>query len=242
MKRRSVFVLVLAAIALAGVRAGAQQTVDDIIARNLAAKGGLDKLRAVQTLKQTSHLSGAMDATLVMYGKRPNLTRQEVTFAGKTVINAFDGQIAWVVNPLQGMASPMQMPAEQAEFIKQQAEFDGPLVDYKTKGYTIELVGTETVDGRRAHHLKVTDKLQRVQHCYIDAESNLESKVVSESPMGALEQILSDYRDVDGLKWPFLVRTVQSGQEVAKIQVEKVEFNARFDDNIFRMPKAPVER
>jgi outer membrane lipoprotein-sorting protein len=243
MNRRSLSVLVLAAVALAGVQASARQnpSVDDIVAKNLQAKGGLEKIRAVQTLKQTSKMSlpGGIVGTLTMYGKRPNMTRQELTLTaiGMTVINAFDGQTAWSVNPMQGMATPTVVTGPMAELVKEQSDFDGPLVDYKTKGYTVEFVGTETLGTRKVYHLKLTRKDQRVQHCYIDVETNLETKTTGETPTGLAEQEMSDYRDVDGLKMPFLVRTIFGGVEQVKIEVEKIEVNARFDDGVFKMPK-----
>jgi outer membrane lipoprotein-sorting protein len=245
MNRRSLSVLVLAAVALAGVQASARQnpSVDDIIAKNMQAKGGLEKMRAVQTLKQTSKMTlpGGIEGTLTMYGKRPNMTRQELTLTaiGMTVINAFDGQTAWSVNPVQGMPTPTVVTGPMGELVKEQSAdmFDGPLVDYKTKGYTVALVGTETVGTRKMYHLKLTRKDLRVQHCYIDVETNLESKTTGDTPSGLAEQEMSDYRDVDGLKMPFLVRTMLGGIEQVKIQVEKIEVNAKFDDGVFKMPK-----
>ena len=108
-------------------------------------------------------------------------------------------------------------------------------------GATLEFVGNETAGDRKFIHLKLTGKDQRVQHCYLDAETALEARIVSEaqSPLGKVEveQQLSDYRDVEGLKMPFLIKRLANGAEQAKIQVEKVELNARFDDSVFKMPK-----
>ena len=112
MNRRSLIVLVLAAVALAGTRANARQnpSVDEIVAKNLQAKGGLEKLRAVTSIKQTSRLSlpGGLEATVTVYGKRPNLTRQELNVAatGQTMVSAFDGTTAWSLNPMMGASTP----------------------------------------------------------------------------------------------------------------------------------------
>lgn len=248
MNRRSAIVLILAALVFAGGRVAAQQSVDDIIAKNLQAKGGLEKIKAVQSIRQTSHLTAAMpsgpplEGTLVMYSRRPNLSRQEVNFAtGQTMITAFDGQTAWSLNPLTGQSTPTALSGPQADAAKEQADFDGPFVDYKAKGYTVELIGTEPAGDRKVYHLKVTSKDQRIQHVYVDTVTSLESRVVSElqTPMGKweMEQQLSDFRDVEGLKVPFLVKTLMNGAEQATLKVEKVEFNAKFDDSVFKMPK-----
>jgi hypothetical protein len=247
MSRRSVVVLVLAAVVLAGARTAARQTpaptVDDVIAKNLQAKGGLEKVRSIQSIKQTSQMSaaGGVQGTLTEYRKRPNFTRQEVTLgAFGTSVTAFDGQTAWAINAMRGQA-PMVLSGPEAAMVTEQADFDGPLMDYKAKGFTADYVGAETLAGRRVHHLRLTGKDQRVQHWYLDAETGLESRVVSEaqSPAGKveLEQLLTDFRDVEGFKAPFLVRTLMNGVEQVKVQVEKVELNARFDDAVFKMPR-----
>jgi outer membrane lipoprotein-sorting protein len=239
MTRRSLVVLVLAVVALAGARTSARQSVDDIVAKNLQAKGGLEKMRAVQTIKQTSHVNiiGLGDATITTYGKRPNMTRQEMVVAGKTSIAAFDGQSAWMVDPVRGIMTPTVIPGPSADTIKEQSDFDGPLVDYKAKGYSIELVGIEGAGDRRAYHLKLTSRDLRIQHCYVDVVTNLETRTVAETPMGALETQLSDYRDVDGLKFAFTVRSLMAGAEQGTQHLDKVELNVKLDDALFRIPK-----
>jgi len=244
MNRRTVLVLSMAAFALAGVRTGAQQSsVDDIIAKNMQAKGGLEKVRSIQSIKQTSQMSaaGGVQGTLTVYMKRPNLSRQELNLAAfGTMVTAYDGQTAWTLNPMMGPA-PTALSGPEAAMMREQADFDGPLIDYKAKGYTADFVGTESMGDRKVHHVKLTGKDQRVQHWYLDAETGLEARVVSEAqtPNGKveLEQLLSDFRDVEGYKAPFLVRTLSNGVEQVKVQVEKVEINARFDDSIFKMAR-----
>ena len=243
MYRRFSVALAIAVVALTTGRMTARQalTADDIIAKNLQAKGGLEKMRSVQTLKQTGHVTipNVGEATLTLYSKRPSKTRQEMMVAGMTSISAYDGQTGWAVSPIQGITTPMELTGSQLEPIKAQADFDGPLVDSKAKGYTIAYVGTELVDGKNAYHLKITALNKPVQHCYIDVTTNLEMKVVADlgGATGQFETDLSDYRDVDGLKMPFSVRSVAGGNEIGRLTVDKVELNAPIDDAIFRMPK-----
>lgn len=234
----------LVALSLAFVSSpAAAQTVDEIIARNLEAKGGVERMRAVQTLRQTGRLSMPTgEATLVVYHKRPNLTRQEVTLgaggrgAGPTkVIAAYDGKTAWMINPLAGVTAPMAVMGPQADAIREQSDFDGPLVDYRARGYRVDYVGTETVDGRRVYHLRLNDRAKRVQHLYLDVETALEAKVVIATENGSVSQELSDYRDVEGVKVPFSIRTVANDVQQSILTIEKVEFNVKIDDAIFRL-------
>jgi outer membrane lipoprotein-sorting protein len=219
------------------------QSVDEIVARNVEAKGGLERLRAVQTVKQTSKLTMSnSDMTLIVYAKRPNLVRQEITIVSRAggpgpqkVINSYDGKTAWMINPMAGSTSPIAVMGPQADAIREQSDFDGPLVDYKTRGYRLDFVGTETVNGRRAHHLRLTDRAKRVQHLYLDAETGLESKIIITTDNGSVEQELTDYRDVEGVKVPFSIRTTANGVQQSVLTIEKVEFNVKIDDAIFKL-------
>jgi len=236
----SALVAALAFVAASPFFVAAQSpTVDDLVARNIAAKGGLEKLHAVQSIKQTSHISmQSSTATLVAYAKRPNLIRQEINIAGQNVVQAFDGSTAWTINPLQtGSNTPIVVTGPEADAMKEQADFESPLVDYKVKGYKVEFIGAETVAGKKLNHLKLTSKSQRVQHCYLDDVTGLEVKIVSETPVGMLEQEMSDYRDVNGVKVPFAIRTSSAGVTMASIAVDKVEINPVLDDALFKMPK-----
>ena len=235
----SVVAIALAFVAASPFFVAAQSpTVDELVAKNIAAKGGLEKLHAVQSIKQTSHISmQTSSATIVQYAKRPNLIRQELSIAGQTIVQAFDGSTAWTINPLQtGSSAPVVVVGPQADAMKEQADFESPLVDYKTKGYKIEFIGAETVAGKKLNHLKLTSKAQRVQHCYLDDVTGLEVKIVNESPVGMLEQEMSDYRDVNGLKIPFAIKTSSAGVTMASIAVDKVEINPAIDDALFKMP------
>jgi outer membrane lipoprotein-sorting protein len=240
MKRRWQVAAVAVTTALglvAGLRAS-DQTVDELIARNLESKGGLARMRAVQTSKQTSRMNmQGMESPLVVYAKRPNMVRQEISTGGRTMIMAFDGVTPWVVNPLVGSTTPIQLTGPQADSLRQDADFDGPFVDYRDKGLTIELVGTETLGTAKVHHLKLTSRKGVIQHYYLDATTALEVKLVTETDTATVEQEFSDFREVEGIKFPFVIRTSINGMKQGEIRVEKVEFNVKLDDALFRMPK-----
>jgi outer membrane lipoprotein-sorting protein len=195
-------------------------------------------MRAVQTSKQTSRMNmQGMESPLVVYAKRPNMVRQEISTGGRTMIMAFDGVTPWVVNPLVGSTTPIQLTGPQADSLRQDADFDGPFVDYRDKGLTIELVGTETLGTAKVHHLKLTSRKGVIQHYYLDATTALEVKLVTETDTATVEQEFSDFREVEGIKFPFVIRTSINGMKQGEIRVEKVEFNVKLDDALFRMPK-----
>ena len=233
-RRVSAALIALVFVLPAGLPAG--QSADDIVSKHLAAKGGLDKLKSVSTIRQTTEMSReGTTMRMVVAAKRPNLARQELTVSGQTIVQIFDGTNAWMINPLAGSTEPVALTGPEADLTREQATFDSPLVDYKTRGTTVELVGTEEVGGRRAHHLKVTSKSGQIQHTYIDTETFLESRVMTETPKGTVDQYFSDFRDVDGVKIPFAIKTSVAAMGAIDIKVLKVEINPALDDALFKV-------
>jgi len=242
MLRKSLLgILVLALLAPMATIASAQ-TADELIAKNIAAKGGMDKLKAVKSMRATGKMMGmqGMEFPFVMTNKRPKSTRIEFTFQGMTGMQVYDGKTAWMSMPFAGKKEPEVMPAEQAKDMEEQADFDGPLVDYKTKGNTVELVGKEQVEGADAYNLKVTLKNGDVRNIYLDAETYLEIKVASKRMVRGTEvegeSYLSDYKEVEGLMMPHVMENAQKGSAMRqKLVIEKVEINPVIDDSIFSM-------
>jgi outer membrane lipoprotein-sorting protein len=232
------FAVVAALLASIAVAISAQTAVDELIAKNLAAKGGLEKLKSIQSMKQISKMiTQGKEATVTVYSKRPNLQRQEMKIAGQTITNGFDGEVSWILNPLSGMTRPIVVTGPQADVIREQAVFDGPLVDYKARGSKVLLNGVETLGDRKVQHLQVIDRSQQTQHIYLDAETNLETRIVSTLDNHKFEQELSDYRDVEGVRFPFTIKMLVDGVLQSEITVQSVEFNVKIDDAMFKVVK-----
>jgi outer membrane lipoprotein-sorting protein len=236
---RHVSVLLATLVLAAPAVVARAQTADELVAKNIQAKGGMEKLRAVQSIKQTGRVNiQGIEGKQVLYAKRPNMLRQEINLKGQVVVMAFDGRTPWMINPLLGAVAPMAMSGPPADMIRDQSSFDGPLIDYKEKGSMLEVVGLETLGTRKVHHLKLTDKNRQLQHVYLDAETFLEAKLTTQNELGqTFEQELSDFRDVEGIKIPFSIRTLANGIQQGEITVESVEFNVKIDDGVFKMPR-----
>jgi outer membrane lipoprotein-sorting protein len=235
---------ILAGLALAAlvVVPASAQTVDDIIAKNLQARGGLDKLKAVTTVRLTGTMSSGPggDVSFVMEQKRPDMMRTQIVVQGATIVSGFDGQTAWQINPMAGGSAPQILPAAQAKVVAEQADFDGPLVDYKAKGNTIELVGTSPVDGRDAYKIKLTAKSGASVVVYIDAERFLEVRSESRTTFQGREveseSVLSDYRPEGGLMMPHVVEVGQKGSpQKMRRTIQKVELDIPIDDARFKV-------
>lgn len=225
----------------------AAQTADEIIAKNLLAKGGVDLLKSTSSVKITGVMKQpAGEMKMIVWAKRPNLKRVEAEmtgkqdFAGQKMIQAFDGTNAWV---MFGGMPPQSLPAgPQLEAAKQQAEFDSVFLNYQEQGRKIELAGKGKLEGGDVYHLIVTAKDGQAKHYYIDAETGLERKAVStvRGPDGSIAQIeerFSDYRSVDGRMVPFTIEQLANGKSIAQTRVESVEFNVAIDDKLFQVPR-----
>jgi outer membrane lipoprotein-sorting protein len=221
------------------------QTVDEIVAKNLKAKGGVEKWKSISTVKMTGTFSAqGMDGPMSLLAKRPNLSRQEITMNGRKLVQAFDGTTPWMILPDSGMAR--EMPPAQGESVRNNADFDGPLMDYQAKGHKIELVGKEKVGGTEVYHLKLTKKGGSIEHYYLDTESGIEVKRTVDVDASGVKQTveteLSNFKSIDGIMIPHVMKQTVNGTPVAQMTVEKIEFNAPIEDSLFRMPaKEPAK-
>jgi outer membrane lipoprotein-sorting protein len=243
---RALFVSAVLFGALLPSASASAQTLDDIIALNLKSKGGIDKIRATESVRMTGTISArdpsgqVMKTDMVIIAKRPNLMRRETTHNGQSVVLAFDGKVAWMA---RANMPPQVLPGPQTAYAMQDAEFDSVFVDYKEKGYKIALVGTETVDGNPVYHLKVNKKNGPAQDFFLDTRTGLEKRI-SVSVMAPDQQPvllvteMSDYREVDGRQIPFKTQQTQNNMPMSTVTLEKVEFNVPADDSLFRMPPA----
>jgi outer membrane lipoprotein-sorting protein len=236
MIRKCVVVLSICTALLCVSSSAFAQTVGDIVAKNLAAKGGLEKLKSIDTLRSTGTMSAqGRNVSMTFTSKRPNLTRQEIVMDGQTILMVFDGKNARMINPMVS-PTPVDMPAEQLEMIKDQSDIDGPLVDYKAKGTTIELVGAEMVEGKRTFHLRVFRKVLPPQDVYLDAVTYLETKVTTTVPgSGVFETQFGDYRVVEGMTMPFSIKTVAAGMTLNEMKLSTIEVNVKLDDAVFKI-------
>jgi len=221
----------------------AAQTVDDIIAKSFTAVGGVAKLRAIQTIRVTgSFEGGGMQAGFTQVFKRPMKVRGDISIQGMSLVQAYDGKTGWQIFPFSGKKDAELMTADDLKRIQEEADFDGPLMDYKQKGNTVELIGKEKVEGTDAYHLKITLKNGDIRNSYIDADSFLPIKTVAKTMIRGteveLETALGDYKEVNGILFPFSIdqRAVGGQGQGQKITFTKVEINVPVDDSVFKMP------
>ncbi len=219
--------------------------VDKVVASNLAARGGVERIQALRSIRETGTVtaSGGRVARVVREIKRPGLFRLEFTYEGATSVFAHDGTAGWQVAPMQGQFEPQAMPPEtEATGGVDQRDIEGPLVGWREKGHVVELAGREQLPGGEAYKLKVTLKGGVVRHDYVDVASRqVVRSDVTRTIRGhptQLENTFSDFREVGGLVFPHLIETrVKDRPQVVTIAVEKVELDPDLDDALFRLPR-----
>ena len=223
-------------------------TVDELVQKNIDARGGLAALRAINSLKTSGRLAFSqgdfsMELGYVSLARRDARLRNELTMQGLTQVTGYAAGDAWIINPFQGRRDPERISAEDAKDYEVNADLDGPLVDWREKGHRLEYLGTEDVDGTEAHKLKVTLKNGDIQYRYLDPDYFLEILVVDQMQRRGirreLETELGNYEKVNGVYIPFAMETGPRGQPRGqKLVIEKAEPNVPMDDALFAFPEA----
>ena len=218
------------------------QTADDVIAKAIAARGGIDKLRAVQTQRLTGSLTIGTHppGPFMVEMKRGGKMRQEMTIEGQRALRVTDGTAGWKTSLDQG-GIPQPLSAGELKNMAGGADIDGPLVDYKAKGNQVELEGKEKVEGNDTYKLKITQKDGAVRYDYIDATSYLEVKWQGEIEAGpqkyVAESFFRDYRPVNGVMYHYQIDSDTIGTPYKqKLVFDKIEVNPALDDAVFEKP------
>jgi outer membrane lipoprotein-sorting protein len=247
MRKGLVLAAAAAAVMLAALASG--QTAEELIQKNIEARGGLEKIRAVRTLRMTGTMSLGEEGTAptVLEFERPSRVRWEFTVDGETAVQAFDGTTAWMVAPFAGETEPHEMSPEDRKGIELQADFDGPLVDAEKKGNRVELVGREERNGRNAWKLKVTSKDGDTRFVFLDPGTYLQFLTVTElrgdGQSVEIENRIGDYRSVGGVLLPHSFEAAAEGvSESQTLRFEKIEVNVDIDAARFTMPSRDVAR
>ena len=234
----------LAGLALCVVPLSAQ-TADDIITKYITTSGGMDRIQAVQTLRRTGRFTGGggFEAVVVYENKRPNRVREEFSLQGMTGITAYDGGTGWKIEPWQGKKDPEALSEEEMRDIVEDADFDGPLINYQQKGNRVEFLGLEQVEGTDAFKLKVTLANGDVRYYYMDTDYYVPIKIETKRMIRGAEQefetSLGDYKEIGGWYLPHSFETgLRGSQGRSKITFDRIEANVSIDDGRFAKPPA----
>ncbi|MBI3651723.1 MAG: hypothetical protein HY231_11955 [Acidobacteria bacterium] len=222
----------------------AAQTADQIIAKNIAARGGLKKFRAIQTLTLTGRLTGpGMNAPITVELKRPKQFRMDLLVDGKTITQVYANGTGWQASPFQHQGAPQTMKDAELKSVEDQAEIDSPLIDYRAKGHQVEALGKEEVNGTPCYKLKVTLKTGTVIYQFLDAKTFLEIREelhrTVEGKETIIEESVGNYQKFGGLLFACEFDSYTKGSpDHFILKLEKIELNQNIADALFKMPSA----
>src|SRR5258708_2836079 len=205
------------------------QTADELIARNLAARGGAEKLRAIQTMVMTGTISfGETSSPITVKVQRPNQIREEFTLDGAQMVRAYNGASGWESKGGQAR----NLVGGELDNIREEAEnaIEGPLLDYAQKGSKMESLGKDTLGGKSVFKLKITTSLGTGITQFLDANSYLEiHEEIERSVNGKLLTIVEDvgdYREVGGAKFAHrFVSGTRDNPTGSTLQIDKMQLN-----------------
>lgn len=238
---RHAVILLVAVSCLSAITSA--QTADELVSKNIQAKGGIDKIKAIKSVRMTGKLTGGggFTAAVGQESQRPNLVRQTLSLQGMTAVTAYDGTTGWQIQPFGGHKDPELMGEDDLRDLLRDADFDGPLVDYKEKGNTVEYLGHDIVDGDDALRLKVTLKNGDILYYYLDPDTFLEiRKDVQEFIRGSIHESVSEmgsYKPVAGVMYPFSISQGSKANPASQTTtIDKIEVNVPIDPAAFAVP------
>jgi hypothetical protein len=223
--------------------AQARQQLDDLIARNIRARGGLERLQKVNSMRTTGKIvQDGLDIVIVQENKRPGKVRSEFTIQGMTGFQAYDGSTGWQVIPFGGRRDPEVLSGDDMKSLVESADIDGPLVDWRAKGHKVEYLGLEPVDGTDAHKIRILRANGDTQTIFLDADAFLEIRIENKRTIRGetveSQTDLGNYEEVEGLMVPFSLESgPKSSTNRQKLRITKVEINVQLADDRFAMPK-----
>jgi hypothetical protein len=224
------------------------QTADELVAKNLQAKGGVAEIKSIKTLRISGKMqAGSFTAEIGRVAMAPDLLRTMFTVQGMTEIQAYDGSTGWQISPFEGRKDAELLGEDTLRGLVEDADFYGPLVDYKAKGNTVENLGHDTIDGDDVYRLKVTLKNGDIVYYYLDPDTFLEIRTEKlQFIRGSVRESFSNlgsYKRVGGIYFPFSIErgTKQNPGEVSKITIDKIEANIPAPASEFKMPASPPE-
>ena len=219
-------------------------TLEEILRKNQEAHGGLEKWQAVESVKMSGVYSSFSDpGPFTIWRKRDNLYRFDHQLIGQSLTTCFDGEKVWWINPLYGKTDAVPIPEPDDWVTEREKLFDNVLWNHEAIGASAELVGRQDLDGQEVFDVKVVLADSTEEHWFIDAETYLFVRMRGATydfgRRGDLEMFFDDYRDVDGIKMPFLIE--QEFMDRHRLfEVEEIALNIDIDNEVFKMPISEV--
>lgn len=227
------------------------QTADELVAKNLAARGGQDRLAAIHSMVMKGDVRLPGDIKLTYKETRERVgdsncaVRVEAAIQGLTLTQSYDGTNAWRINPFSGRKDAEHMGADEARELADQGSIDGALLSARAKGSEVDYLGREDIDGTDAYKLRVSQQDGTVYTYYLDPDAYLEIKVFERRTIRGAEKEtetdLGDFERVDGAYFPFSITSgPKDSPDKQVITIESADANVPVAPETFAMPTTPA--
>lgn len=220
------------------------QTAEDIIAKHIKATGG-DNWKKVEAVKMEATVAAdaaaGMSIGWTMTAIRDKAARMDVSVMGMNQTTVVNGDKGWSTNPFMGQTDPEPLTSDQVKSMMDQTDIDGTIIGYKEKGYKVEYVGKEDVDGTEALKIKVDKGGGKLEYLLYDPSSYYEIKNIRVDNVDGQEietaTVFSNFKAVEGITMPHTMQQVNPMMGNTTITLSKITFNPVLDMKIFDMPK-----
>ena len=217
------------------------QSVEDILEKMIDAQGGRAALEKIQDTVLTGYMEMiqmGLGGSLTTYQKEPNMLRMDATVQGTVVTQSFDGETAWMTNPITG--STEEMPQVMSEDFVRSALGNGAFLDPEKFGITYTLTGKELLEGTEYFVLTQNFSDGFKADFLIDPETFLlyKTKTTSKNEVGKdveVETVFSDYKNIEGILVAHTLITYQDDKEFMNMTITNVEFNTGLEDTWFNL-------
>ncbi|MBC7776044.1 MAG: hypothetical protein H7246_11465 [Phycisphaerae bacterium] len=219
------------------------QNAEEIVAKHIAAIGG-DKWTKVEAVKSEAKISAdgapGMSIVMNMLAVRDKSLRMDVSVMGMTQTTVINGAAGWATNPFMNQMDPEPLTADQVKAMKDMTDVDGSLVGYKAKGYTVEYVGTEDVDGTEAIKIKINKGDKRSEYSFFDPKTFYEIKNIRVEEVDGKQtetaMVYSNFKNQDGLVFPFTIQQADPNMGGSTVTVTSIAVNPMVDMKVFEIP------
>ena len=232
------------------------QTVDEIISNYFENTGGVENWEKIEGIKMNAKVNqGGMEIPIEIVQLKNGKMMTTINFQGQSIKQGvFDGEVLWSTNFMTQKAE--KSDEETTNMVKNEMnQFPDPFLNYKEKGFTAELMGTETVDGAETFKIKLTTtpniiegkEVPSISYYFFDNENFVPIQVqeeIMEGPgKGMISEVkMSDYQEAGGIYMPYSMTQGVKGQPGAPITMDSIEINPTIDDSEFAFPEeAPEE-
>ncbi len=238
---KNILLFVLFILALVFFQFTTAQSVDDIINQYVTARGGLDKLNSIQSIyfEGTRQMMGS-EVQVKVTKVEGKLFRTDFEFGGNSGYTIVTPEKGWSYIPMRS-DKPDEIPAPMLKSMQSQLDIAGPLVNYKTKGYTAELKGKETINGSEAYNIQLTSQDGKKATYYIDSKTYLliQTKQMSDGGRNGdgpkeITTNFKDYMNVDGIMFPQTIETEGAGMGGGVMTFDKIEINGSVDEKLYK--------